>query len=115
MVQARSLGHGGRVPCEQSRDPTAVSAFSQSTHRPIKLRGDSAVYRPGSHTYRHRGCSGSNAMSAGVSSAHMNIAFVLAVVAIYSLAFAVMRRPWLPWAICACVCAAGVGAILFSG
>lgn len=42
----------------------------------------------------------------------MNIVFVLAVVAVYSIAFAITRRPWAPWAICALLSAGAATALV---
>lgn len=43
----------------------------------------------------------------------MNIVFVLIVVTVYSIAFALTRRPWAPWAICALVSASAAAALVF--
>lgn len=42
----------------------------------------------------------------------MNLVFVLAVLAVYAAAFAVTRRPWVPWAIFSAVCIAAAAAIV---
>lgn len=42
----------------------------------------------------------------------MNIVFVLLVLATYSLAFALTRRPWLPWAMCSVVFGASAAAMV---
>ena len=41
----------------------------------------------------------------------MNIIFALLVLATYSLAFALTRRPWLPWAICSVAFGMSAGAV----
>ncbi|MCW1432466.1 hypothetical protein [Novosphingobium sp. JCM 18896] len=42
----------------------------------------------------------------------MNIVFALSVLATYSLAFALTRKPWLPWAICSVVFGASAAALV---
>jgi hypothetical protein len=42
----------------------------------------------------------------------MNFVFVLAVLAIYAAAFAVTRRPWIPWAIFSAVCTTAAAAMV---
>lgn len=43
----------------------------------------------------------------------MNIIFVLVVFAIYSFVFALTRRPWMPWALCAFTFASTAAALVF--
>jgi hypothetical protein len=42
----------------------------------------------------------------------MRIVFALAVLAVYGAAFAVTRRPWVPWAVLAVVCTAAASLLV---
>lgn len=42
----------------------------------------------------------------------MNIIFVLVIFAIYSFVFALSRRPWVPWALCAFTFASTAAALV---